>query len=98
MTSQSVRGATLSEGLVHVAMDVAAKTDDVVRMAAVRSFFDFLGCVIGPDGEAVDWPESGAARLAVLAHLSDQDDLHLGSISHPGGVIWSAVVACAVET
>jgi 2-methylcitrate dehydratase PrpD len=27
--------------------------------------------------------------------LLDRDDLHLGSGSHPGGVVWSAVCACA---
>jgi len=33
----------------------------------------------------------------VLAHLRDQDDLHLGSVTHPGGVVWSAVATCGAE-
>jgi len=33
----------------------------------------------------------------VRAHRRDQDDLHLESVTHPGGVVWSAVAACAGE-
>ncbi len=29
--------------------------------------------------------------------MGDQDDLHYGSLAHPGGVVWSAVAACALE-
>jgi 2-methylcitrate dehydratase PrpD len=61
----------------------------------VRTLFDFCACVVA--GGEVEWPRDPAARLAVSAHLRDQDDLHLGSLTHPGGVVWSAVVACAAE-
>lgn len=43
------------------------------------------------------WPLETPARLALAAHLRDQDDLHYGSLSHPGGIVWSAVAACALE-
>lgn len=43
--------------------------------------------------DAPPWP-GRAGQLALRAHLRDLDDLHLGSGSHPGGVVWSAVCAC----
>ncbi len=46
---------------------------------------------------AAAWPLDGPARLALAAHLRDQDDLHFGSLTHPGGVVWSAVAACTLE-
>lgn len=46
---------------------------------------------------AFDWPFDRPARLAVAAHARDQDDLHFGTVTHPGGVVWSAVAACALE-
>jgi 2-methylcitrate dehydratase PrpD len=33
----------------------------------------------------------------VAAHQRDQDDLHFGSLSHPGGIVWTTVAACALE-
>jgi 2-methylcitrate dehydratase PrpD len=33
----------------------------------------------------------------VAAHLRDQDDLHFDSLSHPGGIVWTTVAACALE-
>lgn len=35
--------------------------------------------------------------MALAAHLRDQDDLHYSTVSHPGGVVWSAIAACALE-
>jgi 2-methylcitrate dehydratase PrpD len=43
------------------------------------------------------WPLDRAGRLAFAAHLRDRDDLHLGTGTHPGGVVWSAAVACGLE-
>jgi 2-methylcitrate dehydratase PrpD len=68
-----------------------------VRRAAARTLFDFCGCVIDGCGDARSPTFERAGRLALCAHVHDQDDLHLGSLTHPGGVVWSAVVACAVE-
>jgi 2-methylcitrate dehydratase PrpD len=47
---------------------------------------------------ATAWPFADrASQLALAAHLRDQDDLHFGSVTHPGGVVWSAVAACSFE-
>lgn len=43
--------------------------------------------------EAPSWTER-AGWLALRAHWLDLDDLHLGTASHPGGIVWSAVCAC----
>src|SRR5438046_10552422 len=98
MRSTRTSDDTLSEQLVRIALEVASGPSARVREAAARSFFDFLGCVSGAEDETASWVREPSARLAVLAHGSDQDDFHLGSITHPGGVIWSAVTACAVGT
>ena len=60
----------------------------------MRSLFDFCGCVIGGCATPPSWPLDRAGGLAACAHFGDQDDLHLGSGAHPGGVVWSAVCAC----
>jgi 2-methylcitrate dehydratase PrpD len=82
---------------VRVATASTAATAPV-RRAAARTLFDFCGCVIGGSDDVPSWPLDRAGRLALCAHLHDQDDLHLGSVTHPGGVVWSAVVACTVES
>jgi len=69
-----------------------------VRAAAVRTLFDFCGCVAAATGTDADWAGGAAGRLALLAHLHDQDDFHLGSLTHPGGVVWSAIAGCAGRT
>jgi 2-methylcitrate dehydratase PrpD len=69
----------------------------VPRRAAARSLFDWCACVRAGAEGAREWPLAEAGRLAVAAHLRDQDDLHFGSLTHPGGVVWSAVAACALE-
>jgi 2-methylcitrate dehydratase PrpD len=67
------------------------------RDAAVRSLRDWCACVRAGADAAQQWPLELPARLAVAAHLRDQDDLHYGTVSHPGGIVWSAVAACAIE-
>lgn len=69
---------------------------DAARVAACRTLFDYLACIAGAADNSVSWPAGKAGRLAVHAHLLDQDDLHLGTATHPGGVVWSAVIACGV--
>lgn len=46
---------------------------------------------------ALSWPVDRTGRIALAAHLCDQDDLHFASATHPGGVVWSAVAACSLE-
>ncbi len=53
--------------------------------------------MIGGAPRPLSWSLDRAGSLAFCAHIRDQDDLHFGSGAHPGGVIWSAVVACALE-
>jgi 2-methylcitrate dehydratase PrpD len=68
-----------------------------LRHAASRSLFDWCACVRAGAESARAWPLEQPARLALAAHLRDQDDLHYGSLTHPGGVVWSAVATCALE-
>jgi 2-methylcitrate dehydratase PrpD len=63
----------------------------------VRTLHDFWACALAGAPDAPSWPAGGAGRLAVAAAHVDLDDLHLGSLTHPGGVVWSAVAACAGE-
>ena len=88
-------GATLSERFVQVAAE-QTKVGPTIRRAAGRTLFDFAGCARGGWTDDM-WPEGRAGRLALAAHRLDLDDLHLGSFAHPGGVVWSAAVACAGE-
>lgn len=84
--------ATLTQRLVEVALASAPP-----RRAAARSLFDWSGCVLGAARRPPEWPLDRAGRLALAAHLRDRDDLHLGTGTHPGGAVWSAVVACGLE-
>jgi 2-methylcitrate dehydratase PrpD len=60
--------------------------------------FDFCACVeAGRSGMGSGWPGSEAARLAVAAHRGDRDDVHYGTLSHPGGIVWPVVVALGGE-
>lgn len=88
--------APLTEQLVDVAL-ASSRPTPPVRRAAARLLFDFWACAIDGARGLPSWPLDGAARLALAAHLHDQDDLHLGSGTHPGGVVWSVVAATAVE-
>jgi 2-methylcitrate dehydratase PrpD len=87
----------LGEQLVASALKRSARPSAGVRVAAARTLFDFCGCVLGAEPVSSDWAVDLPGRLAVSAHLRDLDDLHHGSLTHPGGVVWSAVTACALE-
>src|SRR5262249_13661201 len=87
----------LADRLVEAAA-AAAKLNASSRSAALRTLFDYCGCVRAGANQANNsWQLDVPGYLAVLAHLRDQDDLHLGSVTHPGGIVWSAVCACALE-
>ncbi len=91
--------APLAERLARYGLKQAAhyREKDPRGEAASRLLLDFFACVLGAGPNAAAWSDNRSARLAVCAHACDQDDLHLQSMTHPGGVIWSAVTACAVE-
>jgi 2-methylcitrate dehydratase PrpD len=81
---------------VDVALRRCAEPTDRTRVATARSLFDFCTCVVAAPAAPPPAFADRAARVAVRAHRLDQDDLHLGSISHPGGIVWSAVADCAL--
>ena len=58
---------------------------------------EYCACVTGASSAESRWAGDTAGRLAFAAHVRDQDDLHHDAVTHPGGVIWSAVTACALE-
>ena len=70
------------------------RPNESVRIAAARSLFDYCACVLS--GECT-WAPGLAGGLAVRAHTRDQDDLHHSSVTHPGGIVWSAVVTVGLE-
>jgi 2-methylcitrate dehydratase PrpD len=84
---------TLTEQLVAAAGENTRLTPEL-QGAAIRRLFDFAACARAGWPEPRDWPAGRAARLALAAHRFDQDDLHLRSVTHPGGVVWSAVAEC----
>lgn len=89
--------ATLTEELARLALRNSELTAPR-RTAAVRSLFDYCTCVLAANAcNEPSWALDRAGRLSVLAHAQDLDDLHLATATHPGGVIWSAVVPCALE-
>jgi 2-methylcitrate dehydratase PrpD len=84
---------TATRALVERALArVAAADPDALGLAAGRSFFDFATCVHGGrlalDAGWADPP----GRLALEAHALDRDDLHPLTLTHPGGIVWPAVV------
>ncbi len=84
---------TATRALVeHALARVEAADPGRLDALAGRSFYDFATCVHG-GRRAVDatWAEP-AGRLAVEAHALDRDDLHPTTLTHPGGVVWPAVV------
>jgi 2-methylcitrate dehydratase PrpD len=86
----------LTERLVEVSL--ARARQGGLRPPAARALFDFWACLVaGVETESRSWPLGRAGRVALAAHRRDQDDLHLPTLTHPGGVVWSAVTACAVE-
>jgi 2-methylcitrate dehydratase PrpD len=85
----------LTEELLRAAVEATAPTA-ALRRAGLRKLFDFCACVIGGCAAAPSWPYEHAGVLAYCAHAQDQDDLNLDSLTHPGGIVWSAVVACAL--
>ena len=92
-----IDGTSLSEQLAELTLARCAVPSAASRSAAARTFFDFCGCVGAAAPAVTAWPSDHAGRLAAGAHARDQDDLHLGSVTHPGGIVWSAVSACALE-
>ncbi len=85
---------TATRALVERALTRVASADrSSLEAAAGRSFFDFAACARG-GREVLDAAWAGpAGRLAVEAHALDRDDLHPTTLTHPGGIVWPAVVA-----
>jgi 2-methylcitrate dehydratase PrpD len=96
VSAPAAGGRSLSERLVEsVLRRVEVRGDAGVRDAAARSFFDFGICARAGRGRIEAGWADGGGRLAVDAHALDRDDLHYGTTSHPGGVVWPAVVAAS---
>ena len=91
-----MRTTSLCEDFVTASLAAAAATPNV-RRASVRALFDYWGCVASGSREMPQPPFDQAGRLAFQAHLGDMDDLHLGTLTHPGGVVWSAAIAAGLE-
>lgn len=84
---------------------LAALVDESLRSAAnatteiaAWSLLDFGACVVaGRPKLPSKWPSTEAGRLSVAAHVDDLDDIHWDSLTHPGGLVWPAVLVAAAE-
>ena len=85
---------TLTQRLLAVGKPAPASGPEELRPAG-RALFDFLTCARAGEAAGRAWPGDAAAKLAVAAHALDRDDLHHASLTHPGGVVWSAICAAA---
>jgi 2-methylcitrate dehydratase PrpD len=89
----------LSAALVELVLaDCRAGAGPALRRAAGRALFDYAACVRAgrtalPGLEALGGPSADAAA----AHVLDRDDLHWPSLTHPGSVVWPAVLAAPAE-
>jgi 2-methylcitrate dehydratase PrpD len=98
VTTSALGNHTLSSSqLLGRLFERCAVASDTARSAAARSLFDYCACITGASPAVSTWACEHAGRLAFAAHRRDQDDLHHDSVTHPGGVVWSAVVAVALE-
>jgi 2-methylcitrate dehydratase PrpD len=98
VTTSALGNRTVSSGqLLGPLLGRCAAAPTSAHAAAARSLFDFGACVAGAPPSDSTWASEHAGRLAFAAHRLDQDDLHHDTVSHPGGVVWSAVVALALE-
>ena len=78
MTSRrSASDIPLSEQLLRLALKRCREPSEGAQKAAARTLFDVCGCVVGAGNTTAPWPLDHAGRIAVSAHLCDQDDLHL---------------------
>jgi MmgE/PrpD N-terminal domain len=84
----------LVEAALGTSAAVGARTDEVAW-----SLFDFVTCAVAGERHVpAGWRPSEPGRLAVAAHADDRDDIHWGSLVHPGAVIWPAVIVTARTT
>ncbi|MBX5441385.1 MAG: MmgE/PrpD family protein [Solirubrobacteraceae bacterium] len=83
-------GEPLTERLVAVALD--ACDPQTARAAGGRALFDHLACRTA--GRRVAPAGVGDAAAAALL---DRDDLHWPSLTHPGAIVWTVVLATGAE-
>jgi 2-methylcitrate dehydratase PrpD len=81
----------------QLAKHLQRKVDDATRERARLHLLDWLGCVAGARESKVANVVArreldGQARSAYLGNVLEMDDIHRGSILHPGAVIWSAIL------
>jgi 2-methylcitrate dehydratase PrpD len=81
----SAAPAPLTERLVAVALD--AYRPETARVAGGRALFDHLACRAA--GRRVVPPGVGDAGAAAA---TDRDDVHWPSLTHPGAIVWTAVL------
>jgi 2-methylcitrate dehydratase PrpD len=85
--------SSLTERLVDTLLDAYDEAGEPAQHAARRLLFDHWACRLA--GEAAlpaAWRPGTAAREAAAACQLDMDDLHWGSMTHPGAIIWPVVL------
>jgi 2-methylcitrate dehydratase PrpD len=89
----------LTETLVELVLaDCRAAAGPALRRAAGRALFDYAACMRAGRAAMPGLAALGdPAAAAAAAHVLDRDDLHWPSLTHPGSVIWPAVLAAEAE-
>src|ERR1700730_996534 len=90
---------SLTEALVDTLLDAYDDAGDSAHDAACRLLFDHWACRLGGDRALpADWRPGAAARQAAAACQLDRDDIHWASVTHPGSIIWPAVLDVGLRT
>jgi 2-methylcitrate dehydratase PrpD len=84
-----VTDGTATAALVAAALD--AYDAETARVAGGRALFDHLACLAA--GRRVAPEALGDAGAAAL---TDRDDLHWPSLTHPGAIVWPVLAATGV--
>jgi len=74
-----------------------ARPVEVLHAHAADALFDFETCAAGGRCLLPDAFSAGVARAAAAASALDLEDVHWPSITHPGPLVWPAVLAAGAK-
>ncbi len=82
----------------RLALHLQRPVDEAARARARLHLLDWLGCVAGARGSAIDrldFPEASEntlSKAAFLGNVLDMEDVHRSALVHPAPVIWPTVL------
>src|ERR1700694_2675942 len=90
---------TLTEDFVDTLISAYDDSGDSAHSAACRLLFDHWACTLPSDRALpTDWRPGSAPRQAAAACQLDRDDIHWGSMTHPGSIIWPTALDIGLRT